>query len=169
MAWADPVVTQDPTTNVIALAAWGDVVNGDLNFLRAAKAGCRLSSVVGTATGTDTVLPWGTEVYDVNACHDNAVNTSRITVPATWAGLWYVGADVTMSSGAFAATIVVNAATRLVVQASNTVGAVDSAVSLDTIYEMAVGDYFEVWITGGTSRSTATSSFMYAHWLASDA
>ena len=67
-------------------------------------------------------MPWGTEVYDVNACHDIAVNTSRITVPATWAGLWYVGADMTMTSDIFDVSILVNGTTTIVVQSSNTIG-----------------------------------------------
>jgi hypothetical protein len=60
---------------------------------------------------------------------------------------------------------VVNGTTRIAGQSSNTSGAVDSACTVCTVYEMAVGDYFEVWVTGGANRS---SGLFYAHWLASD-
>jgi hypothetical protein len=167
MPFTDPNSSQNPTTGLVAPFGWGDFVNGDLNFLRGAKAGCHLTSSVATGTGTDTVLPWATESFDVNACHDNVTNNSRITVPATWGGLWLVGANVRGASDLFTITIVVNATTRIVAQSSNASGGVVSATSCETIYVMAAADYFEVWMTGGTSRDAGSASHFYAHYLAS--
>ena len=169
MSFTDPVTVQNPTTNVVASHLWGDAIAADLNFLRGPKAGCRLTSVVGTATGTDTVLPWATETYDDNGCHDNVTNNSRITVPSGWPGLWLVGASVRAASGIFTIHIVVNGTTRIVAATSNASGAVVNTVGCETIYVMAVGDYFEVWMTGGTARDTGVASSFWARWLASGA
>ena len=167
MSFTDPQTVQNPTTGLVAPFGWGDAVNGTLNFLRGAKAGCRLTSLVGTATGTDTPLPWGTETYDVNGCHSTASLTERIVVPSGWAGLWAVGTTIRGSANPFTIYIVVNATTRVTAASSNASGAVVSTVGCETIYPMAVADYFEVWMTGGTSRDTGVASSFWAHWLAS--
>lgn len=163
MAWSlDPGTVQDPTTNVVAIHQWGDAVNAGFDFLRGAKAGCHLTSLVGTASGS---MPWGTELYDVNGCHSTASLTERIVVPSGWAGLWSVGCDISMSTDIFDVFIQFNAVTNIVQQTSNTVGAVESMASCQTIYPMVVGDYFNVFTVGGTARSTAQTSRFYAHWM----
>jgi hypothetical protein len=110
-------------------------------------------------------MVWGTELYDVNGCHDNAVNTGRITVPASWGGLWFVGCDLAMTTDIWGMSIRLNGTTGLVGQTGNVSGGVESMASACTIYPMAVGDYFDVFTTGGTARSTAQTSRFYAHWL----
>jgi hypothetical protein len=167
VSFTDPNTTQNPTTGLVAPFGWGTNVNSDLNFLRGAKAGCHLTSSTGTATGTDTALPWATELYDVNACHDNVTNNSRITVPSGWGGLWAVGASVRGASDIFTLQIVMGGGTRIVGATSNTSGATVSTVGLETIYVMTATQYFEVWMTGGSSRDTGAVSHFWAHWIAS--
>lgn len=171
MTFIDPNTAQNPTTGLVAPFAWGDDVDGSFNFLRGPKAGCRVTSVTGTAIGGDTVLPWATEAFDVNACHDNVTNNSRITVPTDWGGLWYVGANIAFDASAGTielVDIVKNAASRIVFAQSrpssvaHTVG-----VSLDTIITMTAGDYFEAWATGADTRSTTVTSSFFAFWIAS--
>jgi hypothetical protein len=166
MAFNDPASSQDPTTGLHAPHGWGDAVAESMNFLRGAKAGCHLTSVVGTATGTDTQLPWGTELYDVNACHDTGSNTERITVPSGWGGLWFIGASVRCTTGLFHVYLVVDDTTRIAAQSSNSSGG-EGQSCVTTVYPLDAAQYVEVWVTGGTARSTSVASRFYAHWLAS--
>lgn len=165
MSFTDPNSVQNPTTGLVAPFGLGDTWNADFNFLRGAKAGCHCTSSVGTATGTDTVLPWATEVFDVNACHDNVTNNSRITVPSGWGGLWLFGAEVRGASDLFTIYLVVNATTRIVAASSNASGGVVSMVACETIYVMTATQYVEVWMTGGTSRDTGVASRFWGHYL----
>lgn len=170
MAFNDPQSSQNPTTGLVAPFGWGDAVNESFNFLRGAKAGCHLTSTVGTSTGTDTALPWGTELYDVTSCHDTGSNTERITVPSGWGGLWYIGASIRLTHSVATTPaqiyLVVNGTTRIC-QVSDNAAGFEVQSCLDTIYVLAAADYVEVWVTGGTARSTAVESRFYAHWLAS--
>jgi len=162
MAWSlDPASVQDPTTNVVCLHTWQDLVNAGFDMLRGPKAGCYVTSLVGTAPG---FMPWATEFYDVNGCHDNVTNNTRITVPSGWGGLWFVGCDMAMSSGIFDMFISINGVTNIVAESSNTSGALETACEGSTIYPVVAGDYFQVFTVGGTARSTTTTSRFYAHW-----
>ncbi len=168
MSFVDPQTVQNPTTNLFATDGWGDSINAAFNWLRNPKVGCRVTSVVGTAIGTDTVMPWATETFDVGACHDNVTNNSRITIPSGKGGLWFVGcnfaADGTTSSNHV--WVVRNATTKLVgMDTHPNSGSSTAACSLETIFVMAAGDYFEVWVTGGGTRSTTVTSSFYAWWL----
>lgn len=169
MAFVDPVTVQDPAVNVVASHTWGDAVNAAFNWLHAAKAGCLLTTAVSTAVTTDTAIPWATETYDVNGCHDTGSNTSRITVPTNWAGLWFVFADIFTTTGESTAWVRVNGTTKIVGQSNNYSGAANSGSELATIYDMAVGDYFEIVVTGGSNidgtGGTGTNRFG-AYWMA---
>jgi len=169
MPFSDPNSAQNPATGLVAPHGWGTNVDASFNFLRGAKAGCHLTSVVGTAITTDTVLPWATELYDVNGCHDNVTNNSRITVPAGWAGLWFIGASIRCTqsgtSTPFTIKLVVNATTTICQSVSVGVSLFENQHACETIYVLAAGDYVETWITNGTARSTAVASRFYAHWL----
>lgn len=171
MAFNDPQSTQNPTTGLVAPFGWGDAVDESFNFLRGAKAGCHLTSVVGTAITTDTPMPWGTELYDVNGCHDTGSNTERITAPSGWGGLWFIGANIrcTISSGnsIFHTYLVVNNTTRIAAVSSNSHSNAQSSATVETIYPLAATDYVEVWVTNGAARSTSVASRFYAHWIAS--
>jgi hypothetical protein len=163
VSFTDPQTVQNPTTGLVAPFGWGDAVNGDLNFLRGAKAGCHLTSAVGTAA--PGFLPWGTELYDVNGCHSTVTNTDRITVPTGWAGLWFVGCVLGAASDVFDASIAVNGTTGIVLSSSSAAGASEAMTGCQTIYPMAVGDYFSVYLTGVSTRSTGLTSHFFAHWL----
>ena len=171
MSFVDPNTVQNPTTGIVAPFGWGDSINAAFNWLRNPKVGCYVTSVTATAIGTDTALPWGTETFDVGACHDTVTNTSRITVPTSWGGLWFVGADVAFDANAGTIEqvwIVRNGTTKITGDTGrpNSTAHVQ-AVSVEEIYVMAAGDYFEVWVTGADARSTAVTSRFYAWWAAS--
>jgi len=172
MAFSDPNSAQNAATGLVAPHGWGTAVDASFNFLRGAKAGCHLTSVVGTSVnGSDIVLPWATELYDVNGCHDNVTNNSRITVPSGWGGLWLLGASIRTTGGGGSPTqiyIGLNGGSRPahVTSSSNSTIA-DVQTCLQVIVVLAVGDYVETWVTGtaGQTRSTAVASRFYAHWL----
>ncbi len=107
---------------------------------------------------------------DVGNCHDNVTANSRITIPSGWGGLWLVGAnfaaDGTTSSNHV--WVVRNATTKLAgMDTHPNSGSSTTACSLETIYVMTAGDYFEVWVTGGGTRSASITSSFYAQWVAS--
>ena len=151
MAFVDPVTIQDPTVNVVATFQWGDAVNAAMNWNHDAKAGCLLTTSVSTAVVTDTAIPWATETYDVNACHSTVTNTERITVPTNWAGLWFVHAQIFTTTSTSTAWIRVNGTTKIVGKSSNDAGGTNAGTSFCTIWDAAVGDYFEVVVTGGSN------------------
>ena len=169
MAFVDPVTVQDPTVNVVATHGWGDAVNAAFNWLHAAKAGCLLTTAVSTAVTTDTAIPWATETWDVNGCHDTGSNTSRITVPTNWAGLWFVHANIFTTTDVSTVWIRVNGTTKIVGQSVHVLGGTNVGGDLCTIYDMAVGDYFEVVVTGGSNidgtGGSGTNRFG-AYWMA---
>jgi hypothetical protein len=166
MAFVDPVTVQNPTVNVVATFQWGDAVNAAFNWLHAAKAGCLLSTAVGTALGTNTAIPFATETFDVNACHSTVINTERITVPTNWAGLWLVGADIAAGAGEATIWIRLNGTTKIVGQSMNSSGSTNAQTNVLTVWDAAVGDYFEVVVTGGSAidLSQATNRF-FGYWL----
>lgn len=151
MAFVYPDSVANPTSGVLAGSAWGDALNTAENWVHAAKAGCLLTTAVSTAVTTDTAIPWATETYDNFACHNTGANTSRITVPTNYGGLFVVFADIFTTTGDSTAWIRVNGTTKIVGQSTNSSGGTNNGVELATILDMAVGDYFEVVVTGGSN------------------
>lgn len=174
MSFVDPQTIQNPTTNLFATDGWGDSVNAAFNWIRNPKVGCLLTSVVGTTinVSADTVMPWATESFDVGGCHDNATNNSRITVPTNWGGLWLVGTQFAADSGGGTfenVWIARNGTTKLAGDVTAHSTGATTSVSVETIYVMAAGDYFEVWAScsAASTRSTSITSRFYAWWMAS--
>lgn len=169
MPFTDPSATQNPTTGLLADDAWGDAVNLYQNDLRGAKAGCHVTTVTGTAITTNTIIPFETEVFDNQGCHSTVTNTSRITVPTGWGGLWYLGANMRCTSNLFNMWLVLNGDTTnglLVGVSSGAWTAGDaSKCSMSTIYVLAAGDYVEVAITGGANIYTGDASNFFGYFL----
>ena len=97
MAYDDPQNTSNPTTGQPILAAWGDIVRDDLEYLARNAPHCR---AVRSATQTLTTATWtailftGTESFDVGGMHSTASNQDRVTIPAGEAGKYTYGASV---------------------------------------------------------------------------
>jgi hypothetical protein len=171
VSFVDPAATQDPAVNLVAIDTWGDAVNTYQNDLRGAKAGCLLSTVAATVAGTKTIIPFASESYDVQACHSTVSNTSRITIPTGWGGLWMIGANLRYTNNVFTLYFVLNGDTTnglIWAKSSNAWTAGDtSRVSVDTIYRFTAGDYVEIALdgTGAGSVFTGDNSYFWAQFL----
>lgn len=102
MAYADPQSTSNPTTGQAILAAWGDIVRDDLEYLARNKPHC---DVYSTATQTiasgiaeDVVFP--SENYDVGGMHSTASNTDQVVVPTGEAGKYDIVGGTTFPADA---------------------------------------------------------------------
>ena len=97
MAYADPQATSNPTTGSPILAAWGDIVRDDLEYLARNAPHCR---AVRSATQSLTTAAWtaisftGTESFDVGGMHSTASNQDRVTIPAGEAGKYTYGGSI---------------------------------------------------------------------------
>lgn len=143
------------TTGQIIVESWGDLVASEINLLRAFAA-----TVYGraraTASATQTnvtsgagyvPLALGAESYDVGGYHDNAVNNSRMTVPAGQAGAYAIGGRAIFAASA-------SGTYRFIQLAVNGVAIMDGRFPFDAVqlaymslngaFVLAVGDYVEL-------------------------
>ena len=166
MAFVDPQTVQDPVVGLVATSGWGDAANAAINWIHDAKAGCLVTTTTGTSTSTDTVIPFAaTETWDNQSCHSTVSNTSRITIPTNWGGLWAFGANIGCTTGTFHTYIVLNATTKIVGQSAPTTVSVASMLDLMTIYPVSAGDYLEVWVSGGTAIDTGRNNYFWSCFL----
>lgn len=77
-------------------------VDTDVQALMFRGARCYLAAQ-NLNSGVSTNIPWTAEDYDVGGFHDNAVNNSRLTVPAGLGGYYRISASLAFGSG-FAST-----------------------------------------------------------------
>lgn len=91
---------------------------------------------------TWTVLSFNSERYDKGNCHDTISNTSRLTAPKS--GVYLISAQVTWASGGFTQTgirLKLNGTTVIATEIRSPTGLTNQ---VNTIYELAAGDYVEV-------------------------
>lgn len=126
-------------------------------------------------TAVTTALTFDTETYDVGACHDNAVNNTRITCPAGGAGLWAftAGAEIAANAtGRRELSLRINNTTFIVTDRVPPTAADASRLQVATEYRMAVGDYIEavVFQNSGVALTVTVagdySPFFTARWVA---
>ena len=115
-----------------------------------------------------TVLPFQVESFDTNTFHDNATNNTRLTVPTGKGGKYIIGANISDDGGTdVAAYIILNGTTIIAMNSAEAffTPAPNLAVSVISLYELAAGDYVEVFANtnGGsnTSGDAQTAFWMY--------
>lgn len=106
----------------------------------------------GTQSPAGAALAFDTERFDVGAMHDNAVNNSRLTVPAGQGGLYHITFHARVVPGdtppyQFVATIRKNGVTSLRTagqrfEVANT-GVEEASIQLSIHEVLAAGDYLE--------------------------
>jgi hypothetical protein len=107
------------------------------------------------AVDTPTVVPLDAEAIDTHTMHDLAVNTSRITVPATHAGAYLVTAQYALEAPVPVASNVLveilKNGTQTLAQTHhafiNSTVQPDTAGTLSGVFVLAVGDYVEIRCT----------------------
>lgn len=102
MAYSDPQSTSNPTTGQPILAAWGDVVRDDLEYLARNFPHCSIfeSTAQSIPNNTETDLTSNEELSDIGGMHSTVTNTSRITVPSGEGGLYRADATVSFAANA---------------------------------------------------------------------
>ncbi len=97
--FVDPNTIDNPTTNSIAPASWGDVLRD--NQVGFAQDFPRLrvhrSAVQSITTATDTAVLWTVDDYDNDTMHDTGSNTSRLV--ATHSGKYILTAFLHFADG----------------------------------------------------------------------
>jgi hypothetical protein len=165
MSFTDPVSVADPVTGTKATATLLNTWRSDMEYLHGPVAGCRLRTNVATALGGGGQVPFELEDYDNLACHSTSSNTTRITVPSNYAGVWWFGfclrttATATFTvclNGTFTGANVLTTASTY-----SSASHISSALGFGSA-RLAVGDYIE--LRGGSTISTVFQPVFWAHW-----
>lgn len=182
MAFSDPAATHVPITGVSPPAAWGTVVNSDIQWLAGhptnPKPSCRLfnSTAITITTGTLTVLPFDTEITNRGGIHSTVSNTTRITCPTGGDGSWAFGANIQFAAqvnGTRIAQIIKNGATTLAISEPGAapVAGNNTDLLLSTFAPLTAGDYIELYVfqsSGGAltlNSATQYSPVFWAYWV----
>jgi hypothetical protein len=169
VSYVDPQTIQNPTTGLIATTALLAQWRTDMQWLRNSKAGCRVRTNVATVIGTNTAIPFELEDYDNQACHSTASNTTRITVPSGWDGMWLFGGVMRFSTGNVSTLMVYkngSTTTALVRTNSQSNAGNQSSAALTGFERFVAGDYIELCATGGTPVATAFNPVFWSIWWA---
>jgi hypothetical protein len=118
----------------------------------AGKAACRIynSAAIGIVSATPTALTFDSERYDRQGCHSTTVNTSHLTFPTGWGGLWDIGGCVDWASNATGyrqVYIRLNGTTVLAMVTYPVVAAIQCDMNVSTTYAVAANDYVELVVT----------------------
>lgn len=127
------------------------------------------SAAQAIGTGAWATLAFNTERWDTHGLHDNAVNNSRLTCKT--AGKYSIKGQARFdlnAAGKRSIMITLNGSTELCHNALLNLGAgTYVSVNVETIYDLAVGDYVELEVyqdSGGdlnvTQRANQTPEFM---------
>jgi len=119
-----------------------------------------------TVTGTPTVIPLASEVYDhaTTPFHDNTTNNSRLTIPSGLDGLYQVEARVLLNYGGTLSTVVglavrVNAATdnnRNLNEVFPVTATTVTTFLVNGQMLLVAGDYVEMFVSQATGTSVTT-------------
>lgn len=121
--------------------------------------GCHLwkSGTQSINNATDTALTWDSEQFDTDSFHSTSTNTSRITIPSGKAGKYLFTARInwtTNSTGSREFKFFKNGTEQFWAPAA--LAATQTNNTYSTIWDAAVGDYYEayVWQNSGGALTT---------------
>lgn len=142
--------TTPPTKSAgqnLTVADWNTSIVANMEALAKPPA-CLAVRTSGATFSTGDPITFPAEEFDTHSLHDTTTNTSRITVPAGWAGIWLITASSIVAGN----RIRINGSTI----------AAEGAYGATALVSLAVGDYAEVTVT--TAASSVTGQ-MSAIWL----
>lgn len=112
------------------------------------RAGVYNNTTQSINDSTNTALTFNTEDFDVGAMHDTGSNTSRLTIPASAGGLYWVNANTTFASNATGYRhlfIRKNGTTNVLTGALNLGNATTvTMINCSGILVLSAGDYLEI-------------------------
>lgn len=165
MSWTDPVETDFQSGDVPTQA---QILASILDNLTHLGRGARVNNSVAQsiANATLTALAFDSEVYDPDGFHSTVTNPSRLTVPSGAAGRYLIGGCAQWASGPTSASIQIrlNGSTAIVAATYPN----DTVMNVETVYDLAVGDYVEVLVsqnTGGALNIGAVSAYTPHFWI----
>lgn len=146
----------------------------DLGPLILRNGGARVynSATISHATsGANQAVTFNSERYDDADYHSTVSNTSRLTAPAP--GRYLIGGCVTFAAnvtGVRYLQIRLNGATFIAIQGGLALtGGLTSILTVETIYELAAGDYAELVAyqdSGAALNMTAAGNYSPEFWIA---
>ena len=161
----------------ILASDWNDVINNE-NWLGNADRCVAVTdtSTASITTATQTLMTFATDDYDTGGFHSTSSNTSRLTVPTGYGGIYNIFANVYFTY--FATTVkpiylevrknaggVAASGTRIAGATCNTStnSLVMSAANLSTQVRLAATDYIELWCMQETGGGLALVGTTQAH------
>lgn len=132
------------------------------------------SATQSISNSTDTAITWDLEGFDTNSYHSTTTNTARFTVPSGGAGKYLLTGNLNWagnSTGLRAIKIYKNGS--FFNESSLTTGGADGiAQPISWVYDLAVGDYLEIYgrqssggnlnVDSGTGKSRMQLTFLGA-------
>ena len=123
------------------------------------------------ATGTYLVMTFDTENFDSDGLHSTASNTSRITIPAGFGGVWRISGTAYFTANATgirSALFVKNGAGAVLGEdARPAATGISTICKPSALLSLVAGDYVELWAyqtSGGNLDMLATTTFE-AHYV----
>jgi len=136
------------------------------------QASCRATKSVGQAIPTASLVAvaFGAEDYDNGGLHDTVTNNSRITVPTGGAGVYLISAGIGWPAFGGTGTITLerirlNGVTTIADHGHpSTIGATGNQGIVTTVWNAAVGDYFEtiVYHENGVDLTIAVATTFFS-------
>lgn len=183
MPVSDPQAIHTPATGLIPPASWGGSLRDNIVAVAGlassgnAKPMCRAYRTAdqSIATNTQTAVTFDGERYDVAGMHSTVSNTSRLTVPSGWGGIYHLGASVRFEANATGQRWValrVSGTLRIAISGSTQAAAgLAESLSVACDWQLGEGDYVEmiVYQTSGGLLDVlalpAESAECWAHWI----
>lgn len=131
-----------------------DAGNDEIDIVASLRSrefvGYQTAGLFSVANDTNTAIPLTGEVLDTDTFHDNAVNNTRVTIPAGLGGRYLVIGRLswnTNGTGYRSATIVKNGSvTNTLAQATQPgMASQGTVVNVAEVVTLAAGDYIELW------------------------
>jgi hypothetical protein len=127
------------------------------------------SADINILNNTETAVTFNSERFDTDAFHSTGSNTSRITIPTGFAGVYCFGGSVRFDASAVGDRLVyvkINNSQVLVNQ-QVTASTLVHSISCATIYALADADYIELFVfqsSGGTLALKQVNNFSPEFW-----
>lgn len=164
------------TTDVGTSADWNTYVRDQFKAVAGAdRAACRVynSAVQALTTAVQAAITFDTERFDTQSIHSTVSNTSRLTVPASWGGIWLIGgccgfaANATGSRSLF---LKVNNTTYIgnIRIAADATASATTDLAIASTYALVAGDYVELIAlqsSGGNLNTSQVANSTPEFWM----
>lgn len=131
----------------LTAADWNNSIVGNLEAL-AKRPACALERSTSQSVSAGDPIEFPTERVDTHSLHSTSSNTSRITIPADWGGVWFVCAS--------------SQATSLHLRVNGTAVRARGGYSVSALIPLTAADYVEA-VAG--NAASITSAQMSAIWM----